>query len=203
LHLYLTHPQVRIDPAVPVPQWGLDDLGRARAEQFARHGNLDAVARIVASEETKAIETAEIVGRVRGLDVEVRPGLHENDRSATGYLPPQEFEALADAFFASPDTSVRGWETASAAQRRVLAAVSIALEEAPDQPTLFVGHGGVGTLLKRHCAGLPISREGDQPRGGGNHYGFELAPPTLCYDWTPMEAAPFFVGLRCIKAQAT
>ena len=27
---YLTHPQVQIDPDVPVPQWGLSPVGRAR-----------------------------------------------------------------------------------------------------------------------------------------------------------------------------
>ena len=46
------------------------------------------------------------------LPVEVRPDIHENDRSAPGYLPREEFEAVADTFFADLDASVRGWETA-------------------------------------------------------------------------------------------
>ena len=29
--LYITHPQVKIDPEVPVPKWGLSDLGAERA----------------------------------------------------------------------------------------------------------------------------------------------------------------------------
>ena len=29
--VYVTHPQVLIDPAVPVPDWGLSPLGRGRA----------------------------------------------------------------------------------------------------------------------------------------------------------------------------
>lgn len=28
--------------------------------------------------------------------------MHENDRSATGFLPPPEFEAVANQFFANP-----------------------------------------------------------------------------------------------------
>ena len=36
----------------------------------------------------------------------IRADLGENDRSATGYLPKAEFEAMADAFFARPDESV-------------------------------------------------------------------------------------------------
>ena len=36
--LYLSHPQVKIDANVPVPQWGLSDVGRGRAEAFAARG---------------------------------------------------------------------------------------------------------------------------------------------------------------------
>ena len=46
------------------------------------------------------------------LSVEERPGIGENDRSATGFVPAEEFEALADTFFADPHTSIRGWERA-------------------------------------------------------------------------------------------
>jgi len=49
--------------------------------------------------------------------------LGENDRSATGYLEPQEFETTANAFFAYPERSIRGWETAQAAQTRIVEAV--------------------------------------------------------------------------------
>lgn len=28
---YITHPQVQIDTTIPVPDWGLSDVGRARA----------------------------------------------------------------------------------------------------------------------------------------------------------------------------
>ncbi|WP_256467566.1 MULTISPECIES: hypothetical protein [unclassified Bradyrhizobium] len=32
---YLTHPQVQIDPAVPVPQWSLSPIGRTRTGGLA------------------------------------------------------------------------------------------------------------------------------------------------------------------------
>jgi hypothetical protein len=31
---YLTHPQVQIDPAIPVPQWSLSPIGADRAGQL-------------------------------------------------------------------------------------------------------------------------------------------------------------------------
>ncbi|WP_245639334.1 histidine phosphatase family protein [Rubellimicrobium mesophilum] len=191
VHLYLTHPQVRIDPAVPVPLWSLSQEGRARVEGLARAPWVRRFGRIVASEEAKAREAAEVLGVALGLPVEVRPGLHENDRSATGFLPPKEFEAVAEAFFARSDESVRGWETARAAQARVLGAVRGVLAEVPTTPTLFVGHGAVGTLLKCALAGRAISRREDQPAGGGNHLGFTAGPDAVLWDWRPMEEGPW------------
>ncbi|MFT3978815.1 MAG: histidine phosphatase family protein, partial [Sphingomonas bacterium] len=120
---YLSHPEVRIDPAVPVPQWGLSDVGRARVAAFARGPWARRFTRIVSSDEVKAQETARLIGDAIGVAVETGGNMGENDRSATGFLPPDEFEQTADAFFARPDESVRGWERALDAQRRIVTAV--------------------------------------------------------------------------------
>ena len=34
--------------------------------------------------------------------------MHENDRAATGCLPPKEFEIAASQFFVAPEVSARG-----------------------------------------------------------------------------------------------
>jgi len=184
VHLYITHPQVRIDPAIPVPQWGLSELGGARAAAMAAQPWAAGVARIVSSEETKALETAAILAAARSLAVERRADLHENDRSATGFLPPPEFEATADLFFAHPERSIRGWERAVDAQRRIVAAVTAVLAEAPDRQTAFVGHGGVGTLLYCWLARLPIDRRHDQgPGGGGNVFAFDAGARRVLHGW--------------------
>lgn len=190
MHVYLSHPQVAIDPAVPVPDWGLTDLGRRRTEALAEQAWLRGFRRIVASRERKAAETAGILAAALGLPAETPPSMHENDRSATGYLPPPEFEATADLFFRHPEESIRGWERAVDAQARTVGALTRALADAPDRPTIFVGHGGVGTLLQCFCARLPISRAHDQPAGGGNHFGFDLARRSVLYGWQSMETPP-------------
>ncbi len=117
----------------------------------------------------------------------------ENDRSATGFLPPEEFERVADSFFAQPETSVRGWERAIDAQARIVAEARIALAEhmqgdGPHGDLLLVGHGGVGTLLYCHLAAVAISRQHDQPPIGGGCY-FTAPLETLIPDhgWRPME----------------
>lgn len=186
---YLTHPQVAIDPAVPVARWGLNAVGRARAESAARSVWVAGVAAIVSSEETKAVETAAIIGAALGVTPEARADMGENDRTSTGYLENAAFEAMADRFFARPEVSAEGWETAKAAQARVLAAARDVLAgDLPPGDVLLVGHGAVGTLLMTALSEAPISRALDQPHGGGNVFAFEAASGRVLHRWLPLEA---------------
>lgn len=185
---YVTHPQVAIDPAVPVPRWGLSDLGRERTRRAAGCRWTAHAGRIFASEEVKAIETAALIAEPLGLAIEIRRRMHENDRSATGFLPPPLFEATADRFFAAPDLSIDGWERAIDAQARIVAAVTAAIDEEPGEGDLiFIGHGAVGTLLFCKLAGLPIDRRHDQPTGGGNRFAFERASGRVLHGWVPFD----------------
>ncbi len=186
--LYITHPEVLIDPAVPVPGWGLSGRGRERAALAAASDWAARIGRFVASTERKAIETADILSAGR-VPVETNHAMVENDRSSTSFLPPDAFEAAADEFFAHPQQSFRGWERAVDAQARIVTAVERVLAtHDPAVPIAFVGHGGVGTLLKCHLKGTPIRRDGDQPAGGGNLFAFRLADRSVTCDWTAMES---------------
>lgn len=185
---YVSHPQVRIDPAVPVPQWTLSDAGFLRLTALRETAWVRSLAAIHSSDETKARATAASLAAISGCAVTVHGDMGENDRSATGFLPPAEFEAVADAFFAAPHASVRGWERAIDAQQRIVAAVARVLDgPGDDGPICFCGHGAVGTLLYCHLAGEPISRKRDQPAGGGNVIAFEIATRRPLFHWTPLE----------------
>ncbi|WP_439530359.1 histidine phosphatase family protein [Pannonibacter sp.] len=173
--VYLTHPEVQIDPAVPVPDWGLSDVGRERAKRAPLLDWASGIRHVISSGERKAIETAELFAAAFGLKVGIVEATHENDRSATGFLPPPEFQEVANAFFAAPEQSIRGWERAVDAQTRIVTAVRSTLAQLPPgEPVLFSGHGGVGTLLKCHLLGVPIARLHDQS-SGGNWYVFDPA----------------------------
>jgi broad specificity phosphatase PhoE len=189
---YVTHPDVVVDPARPVPEWTLSERGRERMRSGLRQPWLGDVRSIHCSTERKAIDAASIWAGPLGLPVTSHADLGENDRSSTGFLPPDEFERTADAFFAEPQASVRGWERAVDAQRRVVAAVErIDREDATPGALAIIGHGAVGTLLHCHLAGRPIARQWDQPgRGGGNWYAFTLVPRAACSSWQPIDAEP-------------
>ena len=142
---------------------------------------------IISSGERKAIETAEIIAVRLGIMVEIREAMHENDRSATGFLKPAEFEEVADQFFAQPHLSVRGWERAVDAQARIVREAEAVLARNGPGDVLFVGHGAVGTLLFCHTAGHPIDRVHDQPAGGGNCFAFAREGRRVLHGWRRME----------------
>lgn len=187
---YLTHPQVLIDPAKNIPDWSLSSVGSARVIALAaRPGYLSGTKRVISSAETKALETARPLATALGASLEIRPSMHENDRSATGFLPSDEFERVADEFFANPSLSVRGWETANDAQKRVLEEVETCLNDDAEGDVLFVGHGGVGTLLFCALSGLKIDRRHDQgPGGGGCWFQFDASERQPQRGWQPMES---------------
>lgn len=186
---FITHPEVVIDPAMPVPDWPLSAEGvRRMALALDRPwmGNLDA---IFSSAERKATDAARIMAERFGLSPVIVEELGENDRSTTGYLPKAEFEAVANAFFARPEESVRGWERAADAQSRVVAAVENILTRAHGGGDIaVVFHGGVGALLLCHFKGAPISRVEDQPGdGGGNVYSLDTTTRALLSGWRRIE----------------
>lgn len=172
---YLSHPEVIVDPCVPVPDWRLSEKGRDRIAGAVADGWPGRIARIVTSPERKARDTAGLFAAKCGVAPMVIDGMSEIDRSSTGYVPHARHEALADAFFERPAASADGWETAQAAQGRVAAAFDAAI--VGESHILIVGHGGVGTLLWCHLSGAEISRQHDQVAGGGCFY--RIDPVTL------------------------
>jgi broad specificity phosphatase PhoE len=190
--VYLTHPEVDIDPTLPPPQWRLNATGRARATAFAERRLFPTGTPIIASPEPKALETAQIIAAPSGANIEAGAAFRESDRPGIGFLLPAEFEARLAALYAVPDASAVGWETAIAAQNRIVAAVTAAAAARAGEPTLvFVGHGTVGTLLKCHFGRRPIARAEDQRRmaapGGGNCFAFDLQTDRLLSDWQSFE----------------
>jgi broad specificity phosphatase PhoE len=190
---FITHPNVAIDPGVPIPDWPLSERGRKRMHAMTGCLWAQGVRRIFASSERKARDAAEILADGLGVGgYSVIANLGENDRSATGFLGKDEFETTVDAFFAHPLRSIRGWEPATDVQTRIVGAVEEAVSQTPELVDIaIVGHGGTGTLLYCHLAGLAIDRRYDQPAtNGGNWFAFDRASRKLLRDgWQSIDAA--------------
>jgi broad specificity phosphatase PhoE len=181
--LLITHPDVVVAPDLPVVRWRLSDIGVRRMRSFVGSDAVEGVRQVWSSTEAKAIEAAGLLAARFGLPVQVDPDLGENDRTSTGFLPPAEFEAVADEFFAKPFESVRGWETAVGAQARIARAVERILNQLPPTGDVaIIAHGAVGTLLMCAFLNQPISREQDQPFQG-HFWSFDPRTREVLHTW--------------------
>jgi broad specificity phosphatase PhoE len=183
---FITHPDVVIDPAIPVPQWPLSERGRHRMRNLLSRAWMAHVAAFYCSTEQKAVDGAAILSEALRMPFQQVAAFGENDRSATGYLPKAEFEATVDAFFARPSESIRGWERARDAQVRIVGAVEqIASTALSADPIAVVSHGGVGPLA------LPSQRSAHLScgRAAGHIGGQLLSLPRAKGDACPRLAA--------------
>jgi len=185
---FITHPEVLIDSKVPVPHWPLSARGLVRMRRLLKQPWVAEITSIYCSTEQKAIDGASVLAEHLALPVQRVAALGENDRSSTGFLPPVEFAAVVEQFFAHPHELVRGWETA-AAQRRIVGAVTTVIKADTSPGAIaIVSHGGVGTLQLCHLADYSIARSHDQPgSGGGNYYAFQAESGALLHGWKAMD----------------
>lgn len=186
---FITHPNVVIDPAVPVPQWSLSERGKERMKALLAKPWIPTIGSVYSSTEQKAMHGAKILAEYLALDYKMVKDLGEIDRSSTGYLPHDQHAAAASKFFAYPDRSTLGWETALAAQQRIIQAVDSLVEQ--DKGSLniaLVSHGAVAALYLCHLKGHQISEKEEQPGvSGGNYYCFEAKSKSLVHGWQQID----------------
>ena len=180
---FISHPEVTIDKSTPIPEWDLSPTGLERLERLLEKFWIPEIGALYASNERKAITTAKRIAERLELPVIYMEELGETDRSSTGFLELAAFEQTVKAFFTHPDQSVRGWESALSAQKRIIAAVEVALQQTRAGTNIaIVSHGGVGALLLSHLKGTLIDRAEDQP-GQGHYFVFERTTWRLLHTW--------------------
>src|ERR1700733_6088643 len=147
---YISHPEVVIDPAVPVPKWALTEVGRARAALLCHRKWMREVEAIYSSSERKARDLAEIISATLSIAPRYLDGLCEIDRTSTGFLEAKDHEGTANAFFAHPQVSISGWERATDAQARIAAAIGSVM----DETRRGAGGRGLRAWRSRHSVSL-------------------------------------------------
>ena len=189
---FITHPEVKIDPLVAIEKWSLSQTGVNRMHRMLTLDWVAGIKSVYCSTEKKAVDSAAVLANHLDVEPELHEQLGENNRSATGYLPREEFESVADQFFANPAESVRGWETAVNAQSRILLVTkNILLASPANYPMAIISHGAVGTLLLCYLNGWSIDRAHDQPgSGGGNYFCFNKNTLQIMHGWRAIDAEP-------------
>src|SRR5207249_11175982 len=135
----------------PPERWRLSEKGKESCGALAEALREHAPAVMVASEEPKALETAQMLGERLALPVQTSPDLHEHDRSNVPHMRSGEFISHMEVFFRKRDERVLGRETAREADDRFAAAVDDVLAEHPHGNVAIVEHGTeIALILCKH-----------------------------------------------------
>jgi broad specificity phosphatase PhoE len=149
--ILIKHARPQVDPAQSSEHWRLSDEGRAACTPLAEALRAYDFASIVSSTEPKAVETAEIVGRLLDKPARTADDLFEHDRSNVPHMDSREFISMVALFFKQPDQLVLGNETADETYDRFATAVDEVLaKEAGD--VAIVTHGTVISLFAQRRA---------------------------------------------------
>ena len=148
--VFITHPETAPIPGLRAEIWPFSSKGCAAAARLWKNTFWERIDAVYSSTEGKASVVGSIVSEKFGLSFEQIAELGEIDRSSTPIVPLDEYLKRSKAFYADPDTSMRGWETARQGTRRVDAAVRRIMERHPSGSVAIIGHGMTGTLLR--CA---------------------------------------------------
>src|SRR5215213_5663272 len=116
--ILIKHAPPLVVPGTPPERWKLSDKGRESCGPLAAALRPHAPAVIVASEEPKAMETAQLVSETLAVPVETVTGLHEHDRSNVPHMRSGEFISHVELMFRRPGERVLGRESADEAFHR-------------------------------------------------------------------------------------
>ena len=166
--LFVRHGQTtwNVEHRLPgqLPGVALSDIGRQQATRLAESLTILPLSAIISSPLERASDTAEIIAKGRGLDVQFEPDLMDTD---VGRWSGQVIEELTKndpawkEYVRDPTVAPEGIETFPQVQQRVVAAVERwrARESSGAYP-VFVAHADVVKLLIAHYTGLEAKRAG-------------------------------------------
>ena len=189
--IFLTHPEVVIDPAQPIPEWPLYG-DRARAAWSASPSMLADrdVSAVYASRERKAMDGAEIVAERFGLSYRDRRGsrrerpLVDRLHRAAGILG-RGARVLRPSDTEHARLGAR--HRRAGAHRECRRAGSLREDETSGD-IVIVSHGGVGCLLTAHLQKVTIGRESRPSHpGGGCFIIIDRDTFALTQDWRAIE----------------
>lgn len=178
----ITHPEVVIDPNVPVIEWSVSELGRKRTTAMLDQPWVKTLDLVYSSEERKAYQTAEIIANTLEIPLHTHSKLGEVNRSSTGFLEENELNKTVREFFSHPDKSIAGWEMANIAQERIVHTFSTVLQSHPEKTLGIVTHGMVSALLISYLKKVPIHQRYMQKQLG-SYFIFDTAEQTIIQEW--------------------
>jgi len=150
-YLYLIrHPATQPDPSIPASQWWLSKAGRDEVHALLGLPIWKHISTVYTSTQPKAAVVGELVNLTFQIPFMALDALDEARRDR--WLDAEAFDAAQRAFFAHPQIPpVRGWESASGAALRFIAALDhLLMVHKPGDSLALVSHATILTLYAAH-----------------------------------------------------
>ncbi len=163
---YITHPSVEIDKSKNPDEWKLSEEGKEKAKELLRKHFWAEVDIIFSSEEPKAKEVAKMASEKFGIETFSYKDLGEADRSATPFLPLEEYMEKIEEAYEKPSKSIVGWESHESVMKRNVNCLKGIVKKYKNKTIAIIGHGGAGTLIKCFIKGKEPDFDEDPKKTG-------------------------------------
>lgn len=156
--IFVTHPEVRVEPAVAREKWDLSEKGKEELKNLLSKDFWKEINLIYTSKENKAHSVAEIIANSFGLKLVKIDGLEEVNRTSTGFIDDEKYRSAIEDFYLHPADSYKGWETAYDATERIKNSINKLRSENPSEETyVLIGHAMIGSCLSCYIRGIDPS----------------------------------------------
>ncbi len=139
----LRHAEPRIQIEEVPSKWGVSSQGKAHAIKLAFSGVFNDVDLIIASNEPKGYQTAEMIALRQKQSVFRNPLFNELNRDGGFYLTSSQYQLAVKTVLNDYTFRVDGWETAASALSRFNRGIDEVLTEHDGKRILIVSHGMV------------------------------------------------------------
>lgn len=155
--IFIRHSQTKLQADISSHTWTLTDVGRERCAKLAEALRPTGLARLITSEEHKAMLTAQLTAEHLGIPYQSAPNLGETKRDNVPFYPDvADFRQAIRQAMAQPDKLLFGEETFTDARVRFAQQVDSLSAQYPDDTLAIVTHGTVLALYLAHLTAQDI-----------------------------------------------
>jgi len=180
--IYITHPSVELDKNKLPHEWGLSEKGFEQAKILIEKPFWQEADVIYSSIEPKAIQVARLASEKYRCPWFQEKDLGEADRTATPFLPLEEYMLAVQEAYLNPDTNIKGWESHHQMMKRNATVLKKIKNNYKNKTIVIIGHGGAGTTIKCYIKGIEPQFSED-PKQTGCIFIADLDANTIIQDW--------------------
>lgn len=180
--IYISHPAVNIDKTKPPHMWGLSKIGFEEAKTLLQKPFWSEVDIIYSSNEPKATQVASLASEKYNIQWIQEEKLGEADRTATPFMPLEEYMDAIQQCYVKPSENIKGWESHHHMMERNISALE-EIKKENKKTIVIIGHGGAGTTIKCYIKGVKLNFSED-PKRTGCIFIADLDKNFIVQDWT-------------------